>query len=463
MINDAQQQAELLRWVDDHLENSLERLFELLRIPSISTDPSFSDDCVRAAELLSAELTELGFESRVASTEGLPMVVAHHEGAGPHVLFYGHYDVQPVDPLHLWRRDPFDPAIEEREDGSRFFVARGASDDKGQLRTFIEACRAWKAVAGELPCRVTIFLEGEEESGSPSLEPFLRTNREELTADVALVCDTMMWDNDTPGITLGLRGNATGEVRIRAASRDLHSGLYGGPARNPIQVLCDVLAAWKDDEGRITLDGFYDGVAPVAEDMKKAWDDLGFDGEAFLRDVDLAVPAGERGYSVLEQSWARPTAEVNGISGGYTGEGFKTVIPSEAFAKISFRLVGDQDPDQVWASFEKHVRDRLPADCTASFTKRGGSRAISLASNSSEVQAVRSALASEWGTEAALLASGGSIPVINSIREILDTESIMVGFAQSDDNIHSPNEKYELKSFQKGIRSWVRILGALGK
>ena len=462
MAEDHEQQSKLLKWVDDHLDNSLDRLFDLLRIPSISTDPKFRDDCGRAAQMLSAQLTELGFQSRVAPTEGLPMVVAHHDGAGPHVLFYGHYDVQPVDPLSLWQRDPFDPAIEEREDGSKYFVARGASDDKGQLMTFIEACRAWKEVAGELPCKVTIFLEGEEESGSTSLEPFLRANREELTADTALICDTSMWDSDTPGITLALRGNAAGEVRVRAASRDLHSGLYGGPARNPIQLLCDVLSALRDDSGRVTLDGFYDGVAPISEEMKESWEGLGFDGETFLRDVGLSVPAGEQGYSVLEQSWARPTAEINGISGGYTGDGFKTVIPSEAFAKVSFRLVGNQDPDQVWASFEKHVRDRLPADCTAVFTKRGGSRAISLNSNSSEIQAVRSALASEWGTDAALLASGGSIPVVNSIREILDTESIMVGFAQNDDNIHSPNEKYELRSFHKGIRSWVRILGALG-
>lgn len=457
-----EEQTKLLRWVDDNLDQSLDRLFDLLRIPSISTDPKFAHDCERAAQVLSAELTELGFQSRVAPTEGHPMVVAHHAGAGPHVLFYGHYDVQPVDPLHLWRRDPFDPAIEEREDGSKFFVARGASDDKGQLRTFIEACRAWKAVAGELPCKITIFLEGEEESGSTSLEPFLRANREELTADVALICDTSMWDNDTPGITLALRGNAVGEVRIRAASRDLHSGLYGGPARNPIQLLCDILATLKDSSGRVTLDGFYDGVVPISEDLKKAWNDLGFDEEAFLGEVDLSVPAGERDYSVLEQAWARPTAEINGISGGYTGDGFKTVIPSEAYAKISFRLVGEQDPQRVWHSFEKHVRERLPVDCTAYFTQRGGSRAISLDSSRSEIKAVRSALSLEWGTEAALLASGGSIPVVNSIREILDTEAIMVGFAQNDDNIHSPNEKYEMKSFHKGIRSWVRILGALG-
>ena len=453
----------VLALVDEQLDGSLERLFELLRIPSISTDPAYAEHCRQAAQSLSDELSDLGFEARVAPTPGHPMVVAHHDGPGPHVLFYGHYDVQPVDPVALWNRDPFDPSLQTRADGSRYFVARGASDDKGQLRTFIEACRAWKEVGGALPCRVTIFLEGEEESGSPSLDLFLQESREELSADIALICDTSMWDSDTPGITLGLRGSAAGEVRIKGPSRDLHSGLYGGPARNPIQVLCDILAALKDPAGRVALEGFYDGAPALGPEAKASWNSLGFDGEAFLRDVGLSVPAGEQGYSVLEQSWARPTAEINGISGGYTGDGFKTVIPSEAFAKVSFRLVGDQDPVRIWAAFEQHVRDRLPADCTATFKERGGSRAISLDSDSKEVRAVRAALAAEWNKPAALLASGGSIPVVNSIRDILGMESVMVGFALNDDNIHSPNEKYELKSFHKGIRSWVRILAALGE
>ncbi|MFN3727834.1 MAG: M20/M25/M40 family metallo-hydrolase [Allosphingosinicella sp.] len=456
------QQPRVLDYVDRELEPSLGRLFELLRIPSISTDPEFAGDCRRAARLLADELADLGFSSRVADTEGHPMVVAHHEGRGPHILFYGHYDVQPVDPLDLWRRDPFDPVIEERGDGSRYIVGRGASDDKGQLRTFVEACRAWKETTGELPCSVTIFLEGEEESASPSLDPFLRANRDELAADFALICDTTMWDRDTPALTMGLRGTAAGEVRIKAAARDLHSGLYGGPARNPIQLLCEILASLKDADGRVTLDGFYDGVGPVPEEMKASWARLGFDEEAFLGEVGLSEPAGERGQPVLDQCWARPTADINGISGGYTGDGFKTVIPSEAFAKLSFRLVGEQDPKKVWASFERHVRDRLPADCTATFWERGGSRAISLDSDSDEVRSVRSALRAEWGTEAALLGCGGSIPVVHSIREILGLESVLVGFALNDDQIHSPNEKYELKSFHKGIRSWVRILGELG-
>lgn len=451
----------VLAYVEDHLDDSLDRLFALMRVPSISTDPAYAGQCQVAARHLSDELASLGFTARVAPTPGHPMVVAHHEGDGPHVLFYGHYDVQPVDPLELWKRDPFDPVLETRGDGSKAIVGRGASDDKGQLRTFIEACRAWKETAGKLPVRVTILFEGEEESGSESLEPFLHANAGELKADFALICDTSMWDTATPGLTIGLRGMAGGQVTVRGPSRDLHSGLYGGPARNPIQVLTEALADLKGADGRVTLPGFYDGVHPLSAEVEASWNALGFDAKQFLGDVGLSVPAGEAGIGVLEQSWARPTAEINGIWGGYTGEGFKTVIPAEAHAKVSFRLVGDQDPDQVWAAFEDHVRARLPADCSAEFKARGGSRAISLASDSPPLAATRAALDAEWG-KSALLASGGSIPVVNSIRSILGMDSVMVGFALNDDNIHSPNEKYDLNSFHKGIRSWVRILEKLG-
>ena len=450
-----------LDYVEAHIDDSLDRLFALMRVQSISTDPAYAEQCRVAAQLLVDELADLGFEARVAPTQGHPMVVAHHDGDGPHVLFYGHYDVQPVDPLALWERDPFDPVLETRADGTRAIVGRGASDDKGQLRTFIEACRAWKETEGHLPVRVTILFEGEEESGSESLEPFLHANAAELKADFALICDTSMWDTTTPGLTIGLRGMAGGQVTVRGPSRDLHSGLYGGPARNPIQVLASILADLKDADGHVTLPGFYDGVHSLSDDVQKSWDALGFDPDEFLGDVGLSVPAGEKGVGVLEQSWARPTAEINGIWGGYTGEGFKTVIPAEAYAKVSFRLVGDQDPDQVWAAFEAHVRSRLPADCSAEFNVRGGSCAISLASDSPPLAATRAALDAEWG-KSALLASGGSIPVVNSIRSILGMDSVMVGFALNDDNIHSPNEKYDFNSFHKGIRSWVRILGRLG-
>jgi acetylornithine deacetylase/succinyl-diaminopimelate desuccinylase-like protein len=453
----------VLAIADAQLDSSVERLAALMRVPSISTDPAYAAECRRAAEQLAVELADLGFEARVAETPGHPMVVAHHDGDGPHVLFYGHYDVQPVDPIELWTRDPFDPRIDTRADGSKTIVGRGASDDKGQLRTFVEACRAWKEAEGRLPCRVTILFEGEEESGSTSLEPFLHAHAEELKADFALICDTLMWDRDTPGITIGLRGMAAGQVTVRGPSRDLHSGLYGGAARNPLQLLAGILGEMKDAEGRVTLDGFYDGVPDTEPAVLESWNKLGFDAGEFLGEIGLRVPAGEAGKTVLEQVWSRPTAEINGMWGGYTGEGFKTVIPAEAHAKVSFRLVGTQDPDQVWDAFQAHVRSRLPEDCSAEFVTRGpGSFAISLASDSGPLAATQGALDAEWG-KSALLGCGGSIPVVNSIRSILGMDSVMVGFALPDDNIHSPNEKYELKSFHKGIRSWVRILGALGE
>jgi len=458
----------VLARIDERLDESVERLFDLLRIRSISTDPAYAEDCRAAAELLVRDLAALGFDAAVRPTTGHPMVVAHWpaaergHGNAPHVLFYGHYDVQPVDPLDLWQTPPFEPRI-DIVNGHKQIVARGAADDKGQLMTFIEACRATIAATGTLPVGVSILLEGEEESGSPSLAPFLAENADELRADLALVCDTGMWDRDTPAITTMLRGLVGEEVTIRAADRDLHSGLFGGAARNPIHVLSGILADLHDAEGRVTLPGFYDGVNELPADVKRMWEGLGFEANAFLGQVGLSVPAGESGRSVLEQVWARPTAEVNGIHGGYTGDGFKTVLPAEASAKVSFRLVGDQDPAQIRAAFRTFVEERLPADCTASFAEHGGSPALQLPFDSDALRTARAALEAEWGRPAALIGSGGSIPIVGSFRRTLGMDSLMVGFGLDDDRIHSPNEKYELSSFHKGTRSWARILDALGR
>ncbi len=450
---------------DDQIDASLDRLLDFMRIQSVSTDSAYAAECRRAADFMVDELKAIGFDARTVDTIGHPMVVGHHAGASedaPHILFYGHYDVQPVDPIELWNSDPFDPKIETRADGSKLIRGRGASDDKAQLKTFIEACRHWKDVVGALPCRVTVFLEGEEESGSKSMAPFLAEYGEELKADYAMMCDTSMWDRDTPAITIGLRGMAAGEVVIKAASRDLHSGLYGSAAANPITLLVNILADLKDADGRVTLPGFYDGVPEVAPQVKATWDTLGFDEKKFLGDVGLSVPAGEKGRSVLEQTWARPTAEINGIIGGYTGEGFKTVIPAEARAKVSFRLVGEQDNIKVWESFKQHVLDRLPADCEAEFIDRQGSKAVNLPLDNPGLVAAAAALADEWGKPTPLLASGGSIPIAGDMKRVLGMDAVLVGFALEDDMIHSPNEKYELKSFHKGIRSWVRILAGVG-
>lgn len=455
----------VLKSIDDNIDTAVSNLFDLLRIPSISTDPAYRDDCRKAAEWLVDDLHSIGFQARICDTPGHPMVVAHHDGpeGAPHVLFYGHYDVQPVDPLNLWDTAPFEPEIQEMEDGTKRMLGRGSSDDKGQLMTFVEACRAWKAATGGLPINVTIFFEGEEESGSPSLVPFLEKNVDVLKADLALVCDTGMWDRETPAICTGLRGLLGEEVTIRAASRDLHSGMYGSAAANPIRVLSGVLASLHDKNGRVTVPGFYDGVPETPDDIKEMWDGLGFKESDFLGEVGLSIPAGETDRTVLEQIWVRPTCEFNGIHGGYTGEGFKTVIPGLASSKVSFRLVGTQDPHRIREAFREFVETAIPEDCSVSFKDHGASPAVHLGYDMPAMKKAATALADEWNRETALIAMGGSIPVVGHFQDILGMQSLLVGFAQEDDRIHSPNEKYELTSFHKGARSWARILEALAK
>ena len=453
----------VLTHIDNDLDNALERLFALLRIPSISTDPAHKGDCLSAAEWLVADLATLGVEAEVRPTPGHPMVIGHVGEGSPHLMFYGHYDVQPVDPLNLWHREPFDPAIEDTPNG-KVIRARGACDDKGQLMTFVEAFRAWKAVHGEWPCKITFIFEGEEESGSPSLVPFLKENAEELSQpDIAMICDTGLFDRDTPAITTMLRGLLGEELTIRAADKDLHSGMFGGAAQNPIRVLTRIIASLHDETGRITVPGFYDGVPELSNSLRAQWENLGFDAEGFLSQVDLSVPAGEEGRSVLEMIWSRPTCEVNGIWGGYTGEGFKTVLPAEASAKISFRLVGTQDPFAIRESFRQMVRDALPADCEVEFKDHGAGPASVMSTEDPIFEAARQALSDEWPKEAAFIGSGGSIPIAGYFHEILGLPSMLIGFGLDDDALHSPNEKYDLRSFHKGIRSWARVLDAVTK
>lgn len=452
--------APVLSRIDSDLPQAQERLLDLLRIPSISTDPAYAEHCDHAADWLVADLKSMGVEAEKRPTPGHPMVVGHVPGEGPHVLFYGHYDVQPVDPLELWDRPPFEPAIEEGPDGP-LIRGRGASDDKGQLMTFVEACRAWKAVHGTLPCRITFFFEGEEESGSPSLVPFMQDNADELKSDIALICDTGLFQSKTPAIITSLRGLLGEELTIKAADKDLHSGMYGGIAMNPIRVLSKIIAGLHDSEDRVTLDGFYDGVPDLSDDIAQQWRDLEFDHAKFLGDVGLALPAGETDRTPLEMIWSRPTCELNGITGGYTGDGFKTVLPAEASAKISFRLVGDQDPLQIRDRFRAYVRAMLPADCSVEFKDHGASKGSIMSTVHPAFEQARAALSDEWPDAAAFAGCGGSIPIAGHFKNILDTDAMLIGFAKDDDQIHSPNEKYDLESFHKGIRSWARILHAM--
>ncbi|PUB19113.1 M20/M25/M40 family metallo-hydrolase [Yoonia sediminilitoris] len=447
----------VLARIDQDLPQATERLLELLRIPSISTDPAFKADCDKAADWLVADLQSIGFTASKRETPGHPMVVAHTGGDGPHVLFYGHYDVQPVDPLDLWDRDPFDPQVEDTAKG-KVIRGRGSSDDKGQLMTFVEACRAWKAEHGALPCNITIFFEGEEESGSPSLTPFMAENRDELTADIALICDTGLYGDNTPAIITQLRGLLGEELTITGANKDLHSGMFGGLAMNPARVLAKVIAALHDEDGRITIPDFYDGVPELSNELAAAWDDLKFDHKAFLGEVGLSEPAGEKGRRPLEMIWSRPTCEVNGMWAGYTGDGFKTVLPSQAHAKISFRLVGTQDPLAIRENFRKMVQDMMPADCAVAFSDHGASAAGQMTTTHPAFDQARKALSDEWPNAAAFVGCGGSIPIAAYFKDILDMDAMLIGFGKDDDQIHSPNEKYDLSSFHKGIRSWARIL-----
>ena len=452
--------AAVLSTLDMDLPQALARLSEFLRIPSISTDPAHRADVRRAAQWLCDELTGLGFDASIRDTPGHPMVVAHSpRGDRRKLLFYGHYDVQPVDPLELWEHPPFEPRIEDTPAG-RIIRGRGAADDKGQLMTFVEAFRAWKAVHGQLPTDLVLLFEGEEESGSPSLRPFLREHAGELAADLAVICDTSMYSDGRPAITTQLRGMCSEEIVVRAADRDLHSGYFGGLAANPIQILVDALARVKDGNGRITLPGFYDGVAELSDQLRADWEGLGFDAGAFLSAVGLRHPIGEKGRSALEMVWSQPTFDINGIWGGYTGEGFKTVLPAEARAKVSFRLTGSQDPAAIRAAFRDHVRAAIPADCTVEFLAHSGSPACRMDVSDPAFAAARAALTEEWQREAVFVGAGCSIPIAGDFKEILGMDSMMIGFGRDDDRIHSPNEKYDLASFAKGARSWARILAA---
>jgi acetylornithine deacetylase/succinyl-diaminopimelate desuccinylase-like protein len=451
----------------DHIEATLdaarERWFDVLRIPSISAQPAHAAACRAAATWFNDQLAAIGFTAALHDTPGHPVVLAHHDAAGPaapRVLFYGHYDVQPAEPLDLWTAPPFDPKLTDGPLGPRV-VARGAVDDKGQVMMWLEALRAWHAATGTLPVRVTVLLEGEEEIGSPNLEPFLAAHADALQADICIISDTGMWDVDTPALTTRLRGMAYTELTIRAANKDLHSGIFGGSARNPINVLTAILGDLQDSSGRIQLPGFYDGVEETPAALAAQWQSLGFDEAAFLGGVGLSHPAGEHGRPPLERLWNRPTADINGIWGGYQGPGAKTVIAAEAGAKVSFRLVPGQDPAAIAEQFRRFVAARTPPGVDAAVTLLSAAPGVAIPVDSPWIHAAQSALAAEYGRPAVLIGSGGSIPVVESMKRLLGLESLLMGFGLNDDQVHSPNEKFEWRCFHHGLRAHARLLGAL--
>lgn len=454
----------LLSRIDAGLEDSIARLQDWLRIPSVSAQPDHRDDCAAAAEWARAQLESLGFRAQVMPTAGHPVVVAHHDGpagtTAPRVLYYGHYDVQPAEPMELWHTAPFEPVRTQGKHGEKI-VARGAVDDKGQSMMWIEALRAWHAEAGGPPLPVTILLEGEEEVGSPSLEAFLAANTDLLAADLAVISDTGMWDIDTPAISTRLRGMVYTEIILKAASRDLHSGIYGGSALNPINALTRILGQLHDAEGRIQIPGFYDGVERISNAQAAQWASLQFNEGEFLGDVGLATPVGERGLDGLVRTWARPTADINGIWGGYMGAGAKTVIAAEAGAKVSFRLVPGQDPAKVVEGLRSFLATHAHPDAKIELKVFSTAPAIVVPEDFPPLKRAHEALSEEYGRPAVLIGSGGSIPVVDSLRRILHIDSLLVGFGLDDDQVHSPNEKFELRCYHHGIRTHARLLAKL--
>lgn len=470
-----------LEWIGKHEQEGLERLMGWLRIPSISTDPKHREDVRKAADWAAAHLRESGLRIEVCETgqtgadgrgSGHPIVMAYANedgaagmGSGPHVLFYGHYDVQPVDPVNLWDSPPFEPRMVGEGEGTTEtpgarIVARGACDDKGQVAMFLEALRAWKHASGKTAggVRFTVMLEGEEESGSVNLEAFLRERAAELKrCDVCLISDTGMLGRKVPAITYGVRGLVYTEVTLHGADQDLHSGLWGGRAPNPNNDLCRVLSQLWDADGRVTIPGFYDKVRPLGEDERKAWAKLPFSAVEALKRIGLGREAdrGEAGYSALEREWARPTAEINGICGGYTGPGAKTVIPAHASAKVSFRLVADQDPAAIRDAFFAWCRSKTPAGCRWDFHDHSGGNPATVGTGSKYLEAASESVKEATGIRPVLVKSGGSIPVAGMLKSICGLDTIFMGFGLDDDRVHSPNEKFEVACYRMGTRSHV--------
>lgn len=434
----------------EHKERFLAELFDLLRIPSVSADSKFKPDMLRAAEFIKEKLSTAGLDNaEIHETEGHPVVYAEKliDDTLPTVLVYGHYDVQPADPYELWNTPPFEPTIRNER-----IYARGSCDDKGQFYMHVKALEAMLAT-GNLPCNVKVMIEGEEETGSEHLGKFVNDNREKLRCDVILISDTSIIANDVPSIEAGLRGLSYVEVQVVGPNRDLHSGVYGGAVHNPLNVLCQMIASLHDDQGRITIPGFYDKVDELSADERAALAEAPFDEAEYKRDLGLNAVFGEEGYSTTERASIRPTLDVNGIWGGYTGEGAKTVLPSKAQAKISMRLVPNQDPDEITELFARHFKAIAPPTVTVTVTPHHGGQPYVTPTDSVEFEAARRAFREAWGKEAIPTRGGGSIPIVALFEKELGVKSILMGFGLDIDALHSPNESYGLFNFYKGIET----------
>ena len=460
-MTDTLHPANVLIHIDDHLEESLGELFDFLRIPSISANSDFNEETRNGAAWVQEAATAAGLENaRIIETDGHPIVYADwtHAHTAPTVLIYGHYDVQPPEPLDLWTSPAFEPEVRDGD-----IYARGAVDDKGQVHLHLKAIAAWMKVHGKLPINVKLVIEGEEEIGSANLEPFVRENADLLACDAVMISDTPMHDVDMPSITYGLRGMAYFELHVRGADRDLHSGMFGGIVANPINVLSALIAGMKDSENRITLPGFYDPVVDVSDEERLRLADLPYDVESMKEMIDIPSTVGESGYTDLERLWARPTLDVCGIWGGYQGEGAKTVLPSRAAAKISMRLVADQSPEQVEGALRAYLESASPAGVTVDLVSLHGGPPALVDTKSAPVRAATAALAEAFGTEARLIRNGGSIPIVADFAQQLEAPVVLMGFGLPDQNAHAPDEKMSLANYHRGIKSAALFLSKFGE
>ena len=437
-------------YIEDNKDRFLDELVELLRIPSVSTDAKFKEDVLKAAEFIQEKLEAIDIDKvEVCKTSGYPIVYGEKivDPGLPTVLVYGHYDVQPADPYELWDSEPFNPVIKDEK-----IYARGACDDKGQMYMHLKAIETLMATDG-LPCNVKFMIEGEEENGSDGLIEFIQTNQQRLAADVILISDTSIISNEHPSLTVGLRGISYMEVEVTGPNRDLHSGVYGGAVANPINTLCSMIASLKDENGKVTIPGFYDEVQELSAEERKALNEAPFNEEEYKKHLDINALEGEEGFTTLERVGIRPSLDVNGIWGGYTGEGAKTVLPGKATAKISMRLVPFQDYKKVNERFANHIRNIAPDTVKVKVTALHGGQPATVPTDSDAVKAAFSAFENVWGKTPIPTREGGSIPIVSLFQQVLGLDSVLMGFGLDEDAIHSPNEHYGLFNYYKGIET----------
>jgi len=447
-------------YLTENSDRFKDELKTFLSIPSVSADSSRSAEMKQAAEFVFNQLSESGLEAEIVQTAGHPIVYGEWTQAesAPTILVYGHYDVQPPDPLDLWVTPPFEP---DERDG--YVYARGATDDKGQMFTHVKAVEGWMKTAGKLPINVKFLIEGEEEVGSNNLDIFLSENKERLACDVAVISDTSQYAPGIPAITYGLRGILACEITLTGPNRDLHSGVFGGSVANPANALAKMVGSLLDEDGRVQIPGFYDDVIPLSEEERQQFADLPFDESAFCADLDIDSGWGEVGFTATERRWARPTCDVNGFHSGYAGEGPKTIVPSYATVKITCRLVPGQDPVKLTQALHDYLKAQCPAGVQFDFKDYHGCEALVFDFQSPYMEAARSAIEQSFGRTPVMIREGGSIPVVASFQEILSVDTLLLGWGQNSDNLHSPNERFSLEDFGRGTHASAILLNELAK